>query len=45
MNYDKARIEALQHRITRLEGKVAYLEAYIEVNINVNTKYDKYENE
>jgi hypothetical protein len=45
MDYNKARIEALQQKITRLEGKVAYLEAYIEVNLSVNTKYDKYENE
>ncbi len=45
MDYDKARIEALEKKIVLLEGRIAYLEAYIEVNINVNSKYCKYENE
>lgn len=45
MNYEEARIEAFKKKIALLEGKIAYLEAYIEVNLNVNTKYDKYENE
>lgn len=45
MNYDEARIEALQKKIALLEGKIAYLEAYIEVNINTNYKFSHYENE
>lgn len=45
MDYDKARIEALEKEIVLLKGDIAYLEAYIEVNINVNSKYCKYENE
>ena len=44
MNYEEARIDALNKKIVQLENKIAYLEANIEV-LNINFNHGDYENE